>query len=75
MSYDSQGVRRAAMQVAQLYANGKTPDPEVEMVVRQKLATARIEKCVRETLAISPTLHPAQVEYLAGLLDTPGGLV
>ncbi|REK72133.1 hypothetical protein DX116_00315 [Aeromicrobium endophyticum] len=63
------------MQVAQLYANGKTPDPEVEMVVRQKLATARIEKCVRETLAISPTLHPAQVEYLAGLLDTPGGLV
>jgi len=74
MSYDAQEVRRAAMQVAQLYANGNTPEPEVEHAARQKLATARIEKCIRETMAISPTLHPAQVEYLAGLLDTPGGL-
>jgi hypothetical protein len=66
-------VINARNDLARLYANGQTPDPEFLASARQQLATAKIEKAIREALSNSPALHPAQVEYLAGRLQAPGG--
>lgn len=74
MSDENLEVRRAAVTLAGLFAHNPHPDFEVEASARTKLATAKITKAIREALAASPTLHPAQVEYLTGLLSEPGGI-
>ncbi len=59
--------------VARLHANGANPDAEVEAAARAKLATAKIDKAIREATAACPVpLHPAQVEYLVGLIENAG---
>jgi len=48
-------------------------DPEVENAARTQLATAKIDKAIREALAACPVpLHHAQVEYLTGLISNGG---
>jgi hypothetical protein len=50
-----------------------TSSPEAEVAVRTKLATAKIDKAIRESMAACPApLHAAQVEYLCGLITTAG---
>jgi hypothetical protein len=50
-----------------------TADPEVEKHLRTVLATAKIDKAIRESVAACPApLHPAQVEYLVGLITGAG---
>jgi hypothetical protein len=50
-----------------------TSTPEGEVAVRTKLATAKIDKAIREAMAVCPAaLHPAQVEYLCGLIVAAG---
>ncbi|MCW2767958.1 MAG: hypothetical protein JWO11_3917 [Nocardioides sp.] len=72
MSHDNKEVRRASANYAGLFAHGKTPDPEVAEAARRNLATAKISKAIRDALAVTPTLHRAQVEYLTGLLSDAG---
>jgi hypothetical protein len=56
-----------------LYAKGSTPDPDVLAAARTKLATAKIDKAIREAMdACSAPLHPAQVAYLVGLIQSAG---
>lgn len=62
----------ARNQVSGLYSRGN-PDPEVEAAARAKLATAKIDKAIREAMSVCPgPLHPAQVEYLVGLIQSAG---
>ena len=50
-----------------------TADPVAEAAVRAKLATAKTDKAIREAMDASPIpLHPAQVEYLVGLIRRAG---
>lgn len=56
-----------------LFAKGANPDPDVEASARTKLATAKIDKAIREAMDACPhPLHPAQVEYLIGLVRDAG---
>ena len=56
-----------------LYAKGSTPDPQVEEAARTQLATAKIDKAIREAVLACPyPLHHAQVEYLCGLIEAAG---
>lgn len=72
-SYDPKAVQRAAVQVAGLYAYGHTPDPEVEAHARRGLATARIDREIRQSLASSGALDAAQTGHLVGLILSHGG--
>lgn len=48
-------------------------DPEAEKAVRAKLATAKIDKAIREAMAACPVpLHRAQVQYLVGRIEQAG---
>lgn len=63
----------ARNQLSGLFAKGAHPDPKVEAAARSKLATAKIDKAIREALEACPgPLHPAQVEYLTSLLQKAG---
>ena len=66
-------VVHARNDLARLSSHGRTPDPDVKAAAQQQLATAKIDRAIRDALAKSPALHPAQVEYLSALLHTPGG--
>lgn len=60
-------------ELAGLHSRGAVPEPEIEAYVRTKLATAKIDKAIREAMAVCPApLHPAQVEYLSGLIRQAG---
>jgi hypothetical protein len=51
----------------------KDADPRVVAALRTKLATAKIDKAIREALgACDVPLFPAQVEYLCGLIQNAG---
>lgn len=73
MSDEINEVVRARNEYSGLFTYGRKPTPEVEAAARQKLATAKIDRAIHEALAASPALHPAQVEYLTGLLHSTGG--
>lgn len=63
----------ARNQVSGLFAKGAAPDPEIEAAARAKLATAKIDKAIREAMAVCPgPLHPAQVAHLTGLIEDAG---
>lgn len=61
-------VRRAAALLGGLSAHGRTPDPEVEAQARRTLATARIDRELRETEANGVVLNDAQAGHVVGLL-------
>jgi hypothetical protein len=63
----SNPVRRAAAELAGLYANGQTPDDESVADAYRKLHTSKVDRAIRDAGAYRP-FHPAQVEYLKGLL-------
>jgi myo-inositol catabolism protein IolC len=59
--------------VSRLYSTGIAPDPAVVRAARAKLATAKIDKAIRESMAACPgPLHPAQVEYLISQILAAG---
>lgn len=47
--------------------------PDDERAALAKLATANIDKAIRDTVRTCPVpLHPAQVAYLVGLIEQAG---
>ncbi len=66
--------RVARNQLAALFRpGGAAPDRRVEDAARAKLATSKIDKAIRDAVAACPApLHPAQVEYLVGLIQDAG---
>ncbi|MDE0775929.1 MAG: hypothetical protein OSB43_06635 [Nocardioides sp.] len=68
----SDNVLSARAKLAGLYAYGRTPDPEVEAAYRRSLATAKLDRAIREATEVCPGLDPAQVGHLAGLLVSWG---
>lgn len=72
-SYEPVDPIMARNQHAALYRGSTPPDPEVEAASRAKLATAKIDKAIREAMDACPgPLHPAQVEYLVGRIHAAG---
>jgi hypothetical protein len=60
-------------ELAGLHSRGAVPKPDVENAVRAKLATAKIDKAIRQAMEVCPVpLHRAQVEYLCGLIESGG---
>ncbi|MCW2738876.1 hypothetical protein [Nocardioides sp.] len=63
----------ARNQYAALYRGSTPPEPQVEQAARRKMVTARIDKAIRDAFDAYPVpLHPAQVEYLTGLIANGG---
>ncbi|WP_205474461.1 hypothetical protein [Nocardioides sp. SYSU D00038] len=63
----------ARNQYAALYRGSTPPEPEAEQAARRKMVTARIDKAIRQAFDAYPVpLHPAQVEYLVGLIKRAG---
>jgi len=63
----------ARNQLAALHRGPAAPDPAVDAAARAKLATSKIDKAIRDATAACPVpLHPAQVEYLVGLIQDAG---
>lgn len=59
-----------------LFAKGAHPDPQVEACARTQLATAKIDKAIREAMDTCPApLHHAQVDYLVRRIQQHGGEV
>lgn len=59
--------------VSRLYSTGIEPDPVIVRAARAQLATSKIDKAIRESMAACPgPLHHAQVEYLVGLITDAG---
>ncbi|MBA2715609.1 MAG: hypothetical protein H0U51_00850 [Propionibacteriales bacterium] len=66
-------VAHATCKLAGLYTYGRTPDPETEAAARRELATAKIERAIREAIAAAPPLTNEQRERIASLLASGGG--
>ena len=64
----SNPVRRAAAELAGLYANGGTPDEESVNAAYRKLQTSKIHRAIQEAAEYAP-FHPAQIEFLTGQLQ------
>lgn len=63
----------ARNQLAALHRGSTPPDPRADAAARAKLATAKIDKAIREAMdACTVPLHPAQVEYLVGRIQRAG---
>lgn len=63
----------ARNQLAGLHSRGAVPDPDVEAFARAQLATAKIDKAIRDAMDACPIpLHHAQVEYLVGRIEQAG---
>lgn len=60
-------VMRATAEIARASRAG---DEEAAARARRKLAVAKIEHFIHETLATSPPLSDEQLKYLAALLST-----
>lgn len=66
---DEHDVKKAATRVARLYTYGRTPDPDDEADARRSLATARIDREIRNAARSGGTpLDNVQAGHLVGLL-------
>lgn len=67
-------VRRAAALLGGLSAHGRTPDPGDEAHARSQLATARIDRELRNADRAGVQLNDAQARHLVGLLMSNCGV-
>ncbi|MBT0995448.1 hypothetical protein KIN34_14265 [Cellulomonas sp. DKR-3] len=67
--------RQATGAVAGLYSHGAVPDPSTLDAARATLATATLDKAIRDSIARTGTaLNDAQVGHLVGLLLAESGV-
>jgi hypothetical protein len=72
-SYEPIDPITARNQYAGLRRRSEGFSPEDEQAALAKLATANIDKAIRDAFRAYPVpLHPAQVEYLVGLIQQAG---
>jgi hypothetical protein len=72
-SYEPIDPITARNQYAGLRRRSEGFSPEDEQAALTKLATANIDKAIRDTFRAYPVdLHPAQVEYLVRLITNGG---
>ncbi|GAB3875393.1 hypothetical protein [Terrabacter terrigena] len=72
--YDRIDPITARNQLAALHSRGATPDPEAKAAAQRTLATAKIDKAIREALAVAPGLDDAHVGHLVGLILNASGV-
>ncbi|KQQ43086.1 hypothetical protein [Nocardioides sp. Leaf307] len=72
--YEPTDPTSARNELGALYSRTERPDAAADALARTKLATAKIDKAIRDAVAACPApLHPAQVEYLVGRITSAGG--
>jgi len=65
---------RARNKLAALHSYGATPDPDAEAAARANLATSKIDKSIRDSLAVSPHISDAEIGHLVGLILNQSGI-